>query len=74
MTTLTARIFCGDQTLSKEWSNAWIIEEMSWDVSSMSRMRSVVVSINMIVVIPNKNMCPRDWNKRPLELQEGARR
>jgi hypothetical protein len=40
----------------------------------MSRMRSVVVSIKMVVVIPDKNMCPRDWNKGPLELQEGARR
>lgn len=74
MTTLTARIFCSDQTLSKEGSNAWIVEEMSWDVNLMSRMRSVVVSIKMIVMIPNKNMCPRDWNKGPLELQEGARR
>ena len=31
---------------------------------------TVVASMKMIVVIPNTNMCPGEWNKDPLELQE----
>jgi len=31
---------------------------MYWDVSLMLRIRPVVESIKMIVVIPNKNTCP----------------
>jgi hypothetical protein len=33
-----------------------------------------VESIKMIVVIPNKNMDPKERDKGPLELQEEARR
>jgi hypothetical protein len=55
---LTMRIFCRDQTLSKEWSSVWIAKGMYWDDSPMPRMRPMVESIKMIVVIPNKNTCP----------------
>ncbi len=55
---LTMRIFCRDQTLSKERSSVWITKGMYWDVSLMLRIRPVVESIKMIVVIPNKNTCP----------------
>jgi hypothetical protein len=42
----------------------------SWDVSSVPRTITVVESIKMVVVIPNKNMDPGEWDKGPLELQE----
>jgi hypothetical protein len=44
-----------------------------WDTSPVPRMTRVVESIKMIVVIPTKNMCPRDPDKGPLELQDGEK-
>ena len=38
------------------------------------RTMTVVESIKMIVMIPNKNMCSRQWNTDPLELQERAKK
>jgi hypothetical protein len=47
---------------------------MPWDVNPESKTMVVVQSIKIIVVVPNKNMDPGEWDKGPLELQEGARR
>jgi hypothetical protein len=44
--------------------------EIPWDVSSELRTITVVESIRMVVVIPNKNMDPGECDKGPLELQE----
>jgi hypothetical protein len=65
---------CGDQTLSKEGSLVLIIMEMAWDVSPRPRTMTIVESIKMIVVIPNKNIRPRERSKGPLEPHEGTRR
>jgi hypothetical protein len=51
-----------------------IIMEMSWNVSPGPRTMTIVESIKMIVVIPNKNICSPERSKGPLELHEGARR
>jgi hypothetical protein len=74
MMTLTTSILCGDQTLSKEGSNVLIIMKLNWDVSPGPRTIKILESIKMIVVIPNKNMDPGEWDKGPLELQGKARR
>ena len=74
MMTWTMWVLCGDQTLSKEGSIFLIMMGMPWDVSAGPRTRTMVQSIKVIVVIPNKNMCSRERNKDPLELQEGERR
>ena len=71
--TLATVILCGDQILSKEGSSALIMSKLNWDVSPGPRIIKVVESIKMIVVIPNKNMDPKEWDKGPLELQEEAR-
>ena len=44
--------------------------EIPWDVSSELRTITVVESIRMVVVIPNKNMDPGECDKGPLKLQE----
>ena len=44
-----------------------------WDASPAPRMTRMVESIKMIVVIPTKNMCPRDLDKVPLELRESKK-
>ncbi len=72
--TLATVILCGDQILSKEGSSVLIMSKLDWDVSPGPRTIKVVESIKMIVVIPNKNMDPKEWDKGPLELQEEARR
>ena len=51
-----------------------IAMEMGWDVSPGPRTMTIVESIKMIVVIPNKNVCSRERSKGPLELHEGTRR
>jgi hypothetical protein len=60
--------------LSNEGSNFLISMGMPWDISPGPRTMTVVQSIKMIVVIPNKNMDPGEWDKGPLELQGKARR
>ena len=47
---------------------------MSWDVSPGPRTMTIVESIKMIAVIPNKNICSTERSKGPLELHEGVRR
>jgi hypothetical protein len=43
-------------------------------VSPGPTMITVVASRKMTVVIPNTNMCPRELNKEPLELQGGEQK
>jgi hypothetical protein len=73
MTVMTTSVLYCDQTPSKEGSIVWIMVGMSWDVSAGPRTMPVVQNIKMIVVIPNKNLCSRERNKGPLELQEGEK-
>jgi hypothetical protein len=73
MVMTTSVLYC-DQTPSKEGSIVWIMVGMSWDVSAGPRTMPVVQNIKMIAVIPNKNLCSRERNKGPLELQERARK
>jgi hypothetical protein len=47
-----------------------MVKIISWDASQGSRTIMVVESIKMVVVIPNRNMDPEEWDKGPLELQE----
>jgi hypothetical protein len=47
---------------------------MTWDFSPGPRTMTIVESIKMIVVIPNKNIRSRERSKGPLELHEGGRR
>jgi hypothetical protein len=54
--------------MSKEGSIILIMMGMPWDVNPVPTMMTVVASMKMIVVIPNKNICPREWNMDPLDL------
>ena len=74
MMPLTMSLLCGGQIPLKEGSMILIMMRMRWDISAGPRTMTIVESIKMIVEVPNKNMCPSEWNKGPLELQEGARR
>ena len=62
-------ILCGDQPMTKEGSIILMMMGMPWDVSPVPTAITVVARIKMNVVIPNRNMCPREWNKDPLELE-----
>jgi hypothetical protein len=46
---------------------------MTWDASLGPRTMTIVESMKMIAVIPNKNICPAERSKGPLELHEGVR-
>jgi len=63
-------ILCGDQPMTKEGSIILMIMGMPWDVSPVPTAITVVARIKMNVVIPNRNMCPGEWNKDPLELEK----
>jgi hypothetical protein len=75
MMALTTKNLCGDQTLSKEGCLVLIKMDMTiWDNSPGPRTMTIVESIKIIAVIPNKNICSTERSKGPLELHEGARR
>jgi hypothetical protein len=74
MTATTTLILRPDQNLSKEGSIALTIWGMPWDANPEPRTMVVVQSIKIIVVVPNKNMDPGEWDKGPLELEERVRR
>lgn len=57
MPTITS-ILRGDQPMTKEGSIILMMMGMPWDVNPVPTMMTVVASMNMIVVTPNKNMCP----------------
>ena len=53
-----------------EGSIILMMKGMPWVVIPGPKTITVVASMKMIVVIPNTNMCPAEWNKDPLELRE----
>ena len=54
--------------MANEGSIILMIKGMPWVVSPGPITITMVARKKMIVVIPNTNMCPREWNKDPLEL------
>jgi hypothetical protein len=68
MTPTTKSILCGDQPIAKEGSIILMIMGMPTDVNPVPTEIMVVARMKMIVVIPNRNMCPGECNKDPLEL------
>jgi len=69
----TPNLYC-DQTPSREGSMYLFVMAMAWNITAGPRTMTAVESIKMIVVIPNKNMCSRQRNTGPLELQERAKK
>jgi hypothetical protein len=69
MPTITSNL-CDDQPTTIEGSIILMMKGMPWVVIPGPKTITVVASMKMIVVIPNTNMCPGEWNKDPLELQE----
>ncbi len=69
----TPNLYC-DQTPLKEGSIFLFMMAMAWNITTGLRTMTVVESIKMIVVIPNKNMYSRQRNTVPLELQERAKK
>jgi hypothetical protein len=68
MTSTTKFILSGDQPMAREGTIILMIMGMPTDVNPVPTEITVVARMKMIVVIPNRNMCPGEYNKDPLEL------